>query len=153
MKREDAFVGMRVDMTEKLTGEILPGTIAEMGSEWAGVQIDDMADLSTWRYEELRPAQREDILERPPIDWSQPVRWNTGEACTAERASGFILITLTDVPMALTGHLARRHFQDTVVVHEDSGVPVTTLAEYAPDCWVENVIRQRHHIEDFVGMF
>ncbi len=80
------------------------------------------------------------ILDRTPIDWSKPVRWNTGEPATAERVSGFILVTLGETyPRAIDAIMQRKHFKDSIVVHEDTGIPCVGLGEYAPDAWLENV--------------
>lgn len=95
-----------------------------------------------------------ELLERPPIDWSRPVEWNTGEPAIAERVSGFILITIGDVyPRAIDAIMQRKHFQDTIVVHEDTGVPCVGLGEYAPDAWIQNVERIAHPIEAIFATF
>lgn len=96
------------------------------------------------------------MIDRPPVDWSQPVQWNTGEPCTAERVSGFILIHLTEnkVPPALYGFMRRKHFKDTLVVHEDDGTVMVSLADYPiPDTWVENVGRAAHPMEAMLATF
>jgi hypothetical protein len=95
------------------------------------------------------------LLERPPVDWKRPVQWMNGDPCTAERVSGFILITLDErYPKEIEEIMAQKHFKDSLVVHEDTGVPVTTLAQYAPDAWVENIERaELRPWEEHVGTF
>lgn len=94
------------------------------------------------------------MLTRPPIDWSQPVQWMNGDPATAERVQGFILITLGKrYPKEIHPLMRRKHFKDSLVVHEDTGVPVTSLAEYAPEAWIENVVKKVHPIEAIAGTF
>jgi hypothetical protein len=53
---------------------------------------------------------------------------------------GFILITLGDsYPAAIDSIMQMKHFKDSLVVHEDSGVPCVGLGEYAPAAWIVNV--------------
>lgn len=99
------------------------------------------------------------MLEPPPIDWTKPVQWNTGEECRVDPVHDlddrFILIGLGKRYPSSIYNLAQRKSdqREAVVVHADTGVPVTTLAEYAPDAWIENVEKEVSPWEEIAGTF
>jgi hypothetical protein len=66
-----------------------------------------------------------------------------------------VIITIVDgrYPPELHSLMQMKRRRTHVVVHQDTGVPVTTLAEYAPAAWIENVERSQHPIEELIGMF
>lgn len=90
------------------------------------------------------------MLDRPDIDWTKPVQWNSGEPCTAERVDGFILITLDQRPNAIRDFMRLKHFQDSLVVYEDDG---TVVSDPPIEAWVENVERPSHAMESIIGTF
>ena len=94
------------------------------------------------------------MLTRPPIDWTRPVQWMNGDPAEAERVNGFILITIGErYPREIDAIMQRKHFQDSIVVHEDTGVPAVGLGEYAPEAWIENVERPINPMEALIGAF
>lgn len=95
------------------------------------------------------------MLERPPIDWSQPVHWNTGDPVEAvERYSGHIIIMLgATYPKELEPLMDLKHFKDSLVVYEDTGEPLAPADIHSPNCWIENVNVTPHPIEAIAGTF
>lgn len=93
-------------------------------------------------------------LEKPKIDWAKPVQWMNGDPCTAEHVDGFIIVTLQDsYPPEILDLLTNMHFKGQLVVHEDTGVPMTGLGNYAPNAWVENVEKQLSPWHEIEGIF
>ncbi len=78
------------------------------------------------------------ILTRSRVDWSKPIRWNTGEPISGhERIMGHVVLEVTPdtIPESLKELMDSKHFKDAMVVTEDYGYP----AGYdGHDTWVEN---------------
>jgi hypothetical protein len=95
------------------------------------------------------------MLERPPIDWSRPVQWMNGDPIDhVEWATEGTVIWLTDrCPAEIEPLMQRKHFKRHILVYSDTGVPMTSLGEYAPEAWVENVNPIEHPMAHLVGTF
>lgn len=93
----------------------------------------------------------DEFTERPPVDWSKPVQFNDGTPCTAERVSGFILVTFDpDARPAGMPDPRPVAFRDSLVCYEGDGSIYG--CEDAP-CWVENVGRKAHPIASIFATF
>ena len=105
------------------------------------------------RYMMAVPADNKytEFTDRPPVDWSKPVQFNDGTPCTAERVSGFILVTF-DPDVHPYGMPDPRPvaFRDSVVCYEDDG---TIYGHEDAPCWVENVERKHHPIASIFATF
>ena len=78
------------------------------------------------------------LITRPRIDWSKPIRWNTGEPIAGhERVMGHIILEVTPdtIPESLKELMDSKHFKDAMVVTEYYGHPVGYDGD---DTWVEN---------------
>lgn len=95
------------------------------------------------------------MLERPPIDWTQQVQWNTGDPVKAvERSYGHVIIMLGPTyPKELEPLMAMKHFKDSLVVYEDTGEPGVPLHMEAPACWIENVDKKPNPWAEVAGSF
>ena len=93
------------------------------------------------------------MLERPPINWSQPIRWNTGEPAQAEWEWGHVLINFDEdhpAPKDLLPWIATKCFKDSVVVYQDTGY---CMGWECYDTWIENVAVEPHPIAAIAGTF
>lgn len=90
------------------------------------------------------------LIDRPPVDWSKPVRFNTGEVCAVERVMGYVMVTFGEIPAALKEFVEAKHFKDSCVVYEDDG---SIVGNTDLPVWVENVERDEHPMEALIGTF
>lgn len=93
------------------------------------------------------------LLERPPIDWTQPIQWNTGEPAQAERSYGYVIITFDEdhpCPEQIEPWLQQKHFKDSLIVYEDTGY---CMGWECYDAWIENVNATPHPLAALEGAF